>query len=191
MSIRTIGDPVRNEPGFVDKFIGTDFDIVYAVYQQLNDIKTVAANLNQIETYSSQLAQLNSLISSFENSINDFKNLNYLVDNIYPDLQTGLNEVPINGYFIVIAPTTSPNDLGYIYLNQNGSGVLVKTIPSSAYNDALNDRLTAMENQLKILGLFDYNGVVALMASLPKEDTKDPNTLWNNDGIATQGSSVS
>lgn len=46
--MRTVTDFPRNEPGLVDRFLGTAFDVVYGVYQHIDQLTALNARIDEI-----------------------------------------------------------------------------------------------------------------------------------------------
>lgn len=65
---RPVTDFPRNEPGLVDKFIGTAYDVVKEVYLNLEEIDKVTKELDTISSVHSEIPKLNKLISLLQSN---------------------------------------------------------------------------------------------------------------------------
>lgn len=136
MGIRTIADFPRNEPGLVDRFLGTQYDVVRAIYEQLDiliqipELMTAAQNLqneiqNSIEQYTNDSQAIQNAIAQ----VQAMTNTAYGTNKLYANIVTGLLNTNFGDFFTVPDPKGSPY-FATLYQNINGNPVEYGKIPS-------------------------------------------------------------
>lgn len=145
MSIRSVGDLPRNEPGLVDKFLGTSYDVVKKVYDDLavlNAIPSlaqeVAANKEDVDAKAAQVAEDATAVSTDRaaaekaaNSAEQSAMVAQIAGHLYANETDGLANTANGDYFVVAGPNGG-EVFSTLYQNVNGSPNIINTYPSTS-----------------------------------------------------------
>ena len=119
----------------IPEYIGSDFDKVITVADNLNDVKTVSANINDVVAVGNNILDVNTVAADVEDVTLVADNIDYV-----KNVAEGIEGLPVSGY-IGDTPPTQPkvgatwycslDGRNYIWYEDNDSGQWVESSPQS------------------------------------------------------------
>lgn len=107
--MRTVFDPARNESGLVDRYIGTAFDIVLKVHDNLAQIKQASFYMEDIVNVNNHMEELLAILAQLDKLVVIYGNLDWL-----KVLSENVNEylVALNNYKTLLASQEGATHIG-------------------------------------------------------------------------------
>lgn len=165
----------------IPEYIGSDFDKVITVADNLNDIKTVSTNINDVVAVGDNILDVNTVAADVEDVTLVADNIGYV-----KDVAEGIEGLPVSGY-IGDTPPTQPkvgatwyctlDGRNYTWYEDVDSGQWVESSPQSTADDphlagnifTLWKRSAAEAGYNLVTGSFEEGGVL----------TSSTDVLWH------------
>ena len=119
----------------IPEYIGSDFDKVITVVDNIDDVKTVSTNINDVVTVTNHILNVNAVATDVNDVVLVADNIDYV-----KNVAAGIEGLPISGY-IGDTPPTQPSvgaawyctldGRNYIWYEDNDSGQWVESSPQS------------------------------------------------------------
>ena len=119
----------------IPEYIGSDFDKVIAVVDNIDNVRAVSTNINDVITVTNHILTVNAVANDVDDVVLVANNIDYV-----KDVAEGLEGLPVSGY-IGDNPPTQPmagatwyctlDGRNYIWYEDNDSGQWVESSPQS------------------------------------------------------------
>lgn len=144
MGIRNIGDLPRNEPGLVDEFLGTSYDVVKKVYENLNvltglpslavqiakDQQIIESNLATIDEKVADAATSATNADASAKAAAQSASSASSLSKVYASVGAGLADTT-DGQFFAVPDPSGGEVYSTLYQNQGGNAVAINQYPST------------------------------------------------------------
>ena len=119
----------------IPEYIGSDFDKVIAVVDNIDDVRAVSTNINDVITVTNHILNVNAVATDVSDVVLVADNIDYV-----KNVADGIEGLPVSGY-IGDNPPTQPmvgaswyctlDGRNYIWYEDNDSGQWVESSPQS------------------------------------------------------------
>ena len=119
----------------IPEYIGSDFDKVITVVDNIDDVRAVSTNINDVVTVTNHILNVNAVATDVNDVVLVADNIDYV-----KNVAAGIEGLPVSGY-IGNTPPTQPivgatwyctlDGRNYIWYEDNDSGQWVESSPQS------------------------------------------------------------